>query len=109
MKTDNYFYIKVPYWGAYVKYNWTKNDWGLGLDCSRIDQLAKENATVVVRYGKWKQEYTISAKKVKGYPIERIKDYDKWVYIVPKSILNYRKPKSEEEELKELVESGVCG
>ena len=88
---NNYFNIRVPYYGAYVKYNWKKGDWGIGLKKDRIDELAKSDKTIIVSYGKSKQEYTIKAKKVQSYPIETIKSYNTKVYIIPKSILNYRK------------------
>lgn len=101
---NNYFHILVPYYGAWTKYGWPKNDWGIGLETERIDELAKIDSTIVVRYGKDKQEYTIAAKKVQKYPVERVKDYDTWVYIVQKSVLNYRAKKTEDEKMREFSE-----
>lgn len=108
---NNYFHILVPYWGAWVKYNWAKNDYGVGLDKEKIDILAKDNQTVIVRIGKHKQEYTIKATAVQTYPLERIKDYYKLVYIVQRSALNYRKVKTEEtpQSTEELSRLGVFG
>ena len=88
---NNEFHINTPYYGAWTKYGWQKDDWGLGLNKKRIDLLASNNKTVVVGYGKSSQQYTISAKKVQSFPIEKIKDTSLEVYIVPKSALNYRK------------------
>ena len=104
MKLDNYFHIHTPYYGAWVKYGWQKNDWGIGLAKDKVDKLAKADQVVVVRYGKEKQQYTISAKKIQQYPKERIKNYDLWVYIVPKSALNYRK-----ESMEDLGKLGIFG
>ena len=84
------FHINTPYFGAYVKYGWQKDDWGIGLSKPKIDKLAKENATVLVSYGKSNQQYTIKAEKVKTYPLEEIKNTGLKVYIVPKSALNYK-------------------
>ncbi|HEC64055.1 MAG TPA: hypothetical protein ENI23_02035 [bacterium] len=105
--TDNYFHILRPYFSAWMKYNWPKDDFGLSLAKDRIDLLASQNAAAIVRYGKSNQEYTISARKARRYPVEQIKDYGKWVYVVPKSALNYRAKKIE--TLKDLAEAGIFG
>ena len=87
-KMDRTFHINKPYYGAWTKYGWGRDDWGLGLSKPRIDKLG--NATVLVSYGKSNQQYTIKAEKVKTFPIEEIKNSGLKVYIVPKSALNYK-------------------
>lgn len=106
---NNYFHIRNPYYSAWKKYGWSKDDWGIGLAKYKIDELAKKDKTIVVRYGKKLQNYTISAKKVQKYPIEIVKNYNLQLYVIPKSALNYRKKKSEEDEMKELSKLGVFG
>lgn len=108
--TNNFFYIKTPYFGAWTKYGWEKNDWGIGLEKNRVDRLAREDSIVNVKYGSdITREYTIRAKEVIKYPVEQIKNYNKKVYIIPKSALRYKKPKTDEEKLKEMFEQGVFG
>ena len=94
-KVNNYFHINYPFWSAWQKYGWEKDIWGLGLEKNRIDKLAETNEMVVVSYYKSDKEYTIRAKKCQKYPIEKIKDYDTYVYIVPKNaMMSKPKPKS---------------
>ena len=109
MKLDNHFHINVPYFGAYVKYGWKYGDWGIGLSKSRVDELAKYKATLIVSYGKKDQEYTISAKKAQTYPIEEVKGYNTKLYIVPKSSLYFKQPKTQEQIEKEqyLISQGL--
>jgi len=110
MIKSNYFNIRVPVWGAWSIYGWPEGTWGIGLEKNRIDYFAKRNKDVTVSYWKDKGVYAVSAQKVQEYPIERIKDYEKWVYIIPKSILKKEvkvERKSEEEEFKELARLGV--
>jgi len=87
---NNHFHINTPYYSVWARYGWGKDDYGLGLHKGRIDQLAKDNTTVIVSYGKSDQEYTIKARKVQEYPIESIKGVKVKVYVVKKSALNYR-------------------
>jgi hypothetical protein len=109
---DRYFHINRPYFSAGIKYGWgntesvRRKNWGIGLAKDRIDFLAETDETIIVKYGKVDKEYTISARKVKLYPVEEIKGYGKLVYIIPKSILNYRKPKKvvEEKSLSDMSE-----
>jgi len=87
-----HFHINTPYFGAWSKYGWKKDTWGLGLNKQRVDMLADAGMTCVISYGKdIEKEYTLSAKKVQIYPVEQIKNTKVEVYIVPKSALNYRK------------------
>ena len=86
---NNYFHINTPYFGAWKLYNWGQGDWGIGIHKGRIDQLAKDNSTCIVSYGKSTQEYTIKAQKVQQYPIRAVRGQVK-VYVVQKSALNFR-------------------
>jgi hypothetical protein len=102
--TDNHFHINVPYFGAWTKYGWGKDDWGLGLNKERVDGLAKQKATLIVSYGKSNQEYTIGAEKAQTYPIKDVKNFGVKLYIIPKSALHFRQPPTEEQKLKQLVQ-----
>ncbi len=102
---NNYFHILVPFWGAWTKYGWSKGEFGVGLAKDRIDKLAKQNKSIIVKVSTKNQEYTISAKKVQTFPVEKIKDYNKYVYVVRGSALNYKKSLS----LYDLMTMGVFG
>jgi len=91
----NYFNIHSPYFSAWQKYGWENGCWGIGLEKRQIDDLASKNGTAIVKYGKSDIEYTIKAKDVQQYPVEQVKTYNTFVYIVPKTALKYyKKPKS---------------
>lgn len=104
---QKHFHINTPYYGAWTKYGWQPEDWGLGLRKERIDKLAKNGATIYVSYSKSDQLYTIKAEKVKTYPIDEIGWAKVPLYVIPRSSLNYCEITREEIELKELYQSGV--
>jgi len=106
---QKYFNINTPFFGAWSKYSWATDDWGIGLNKSRIDKLAESNETIYVSYGGKKQLYTIKAKKVQTFPVEDINGYNVKVYILPRSKLNYCKRKKEDIKLEELCKSGAFG
>jgi len=103
-----YFHINTPYYGAWSKYGWGRDDWGLGLCKERIDRYAKTNETIFVSYKEKKQLYTIKARKVQKYPVEKL-----WnrleVYIIPKSSLNYKPTPKKLDTIEELAKAGVFG
>ena len=41
---DRHFHINTPFYGAWTKYNWNRDDWGLGLAKHRVDALAQSHA-----------------------------------------------------------------
>ena len=108
--TENLFHIHVPIYGVEQIYGW-KNEQGIGLLKRKIDKLAQDNQTVIVRVGEDTQEYTIKARKVQTFPIHKKKktlirgqeeiQQEVITYVVKKSALNPRKPKSQEEIEKE--------
>ena len=104
---NNYFHINTPYYGAWTKYGWGRDDWGLGLNKERIDKL-DDGETIYVSYGKKDTLYTIKAGKVKKYPVEKLRWGGVKVYIIPKSVLNY-KGLLQNEELKEEARLGIYG
>ena len=106
---EKHFHINTPYFGAWSKYGWGKDDWGFGLKKERVDKLAECDATLYISYLKKPQLYTIKAKKVQQYPIEEISWSKVKVYIVPRSSLNYCERTQEEIEIKEMCEDGVFG
>jgi hypothetical protein len=103
----NEFHIQVPFWSAWQKFGWRKGEYGVGLAKDIIDRLAEQNKTAIVRIGKDPKAYTIKAKKVQKFPIEQIKNWDKQVYIVKKSALNYKKVEPLTDEV--LAKMGVFG
>lgn len=109
MFQDKYFHINTPYYSAWTKYGWNKDDWGLGLEKKKVDKLAKMNQTLYVSYGKKDQLYTINAKKVKEYPVDVLKYGNVKLYIIPKSSLNYCERSQKEIEEKEFMAMGVFG
>ena len=105
-RINNYFYIKIPYFGAWKKYGWKKGDWGMGLEKKRIDSIAKYNGIAIVGYYKSDQKYIILAKKVQSYPKKKIKDYNIYVYVVPRSVIEYKeKELTEDEKAKQFSET----
>jgi len=104
---DKYFHINTPFYSAWQKFGFMKDDWGLGLNKKRIDQLAKTNETAYVSYGKNPQLYTINTKKVKTYPVDTIGWSNTKLYVIPKSSLNYCDKTKQEIEEKDLVKLGV--
>lgn len=104
---SNIFHINQPYFGAWVKYGWEKDDWGIGLSKPRVDKIAKKDGILIVSYYKSDQQYTIKAKEAQTFPKEEIKQTGLLVYIVPKSKLHYKKPQTDEERLEELKKLGV--
>jgi len=106
---DKYFHINTPYYSAWTKYGWGKDDWGLGLKKERIDELAKEDATIYISYLIKPQLYTIKAKVIQKYPIDEIGWAKVKIYIIPRSSLNYCERKQEDIELKEMAKNGVFG
>lgn len=97
---DNYFHIHVPIFGVEKIYGW-KNEIGVGLAKYKIDKLAQEDATIVVRIGKSPKEYTIKAYKVQMYPLHKVPNSRVECYVVKKSALNPRSPKTSIEKEKE--------
>lgn len=95
----NRFHINYPYFGAWTKYGWKVGDWGIGLNKFRVDKLAEQNKDLIVSYYTSSRRYMIKAKKVQTYPVERVKDYDMFVYIIPKSVL---KPIKEERSISQM-------
>ena len=97
LNLNNHFHILRPYYSAGLKYGWgrtdeeRRNNWGLGLNKAKIDEL-DDKETIYVSYGKKDQLYTIKAGKVKKYPVEKLKWGGVKVYIIPKSALNYKGP-----------------
>ena len=108
--SDNYFHIHVPIFGVEQIYGW-KNEQGIGLLKRKIDKLARNNRTIIVRIGDDTQEYTIKARKVQTFPIHTKKktvvrgqeeiQQEVITYVVKKSALNPRKPKTPEQIEKE--------
>ena len=103
------FHINVPFYGAWSKYGWGQDDWGIGLNKKRIDFLAEWNETIYVSYGKKQRIYTIKATKVQEFPVEDIRDSNVKVYVVKKSALNYSKRIKEDIELEEMCKAGTFG
>jgi len=91
MKTSREFYINKPFYSAGQKFGWENEEYGVGLEKNRIDHLAHCHKTAIVRIGNEPNAYTIKAREVQRYPVDQIKNYDLWVYVVPKSKLNYKK------------------
>ena len=90
--------------GVAARYGWPEGEWCLGLLKSKVDKLATENKTAYITYWKNPREYYLEAKKIQSYPVERIKDYDLFVYILPVSAL---KEKPKEDGLKQLCKMGA--
>ena len=107
MNQNNNFHIHKPYFSAWRRYGWSKNDWGLGLRKEIIDKLAEQNLIAIISYGQSNQKYTLAARKIQQYPIESIKNSNILVYIIPKSSLNYKK--SYKEEMQYLCQLGIFG
>ena len=104
--TERKFHIIAPYYGAWTKYGWEKNDWGIGLSKKRIDDLGLRGLTAIVSY-RDSIDYEIDAREVQEFPISTIKGKDKVkVYIVKKSALVKEFKESEDEALQEL--SKLC-
>jgi len=104
------FEISTPFYGAWKKYGWKKDDWGIGLDKERVDFLAARNETCIVSYDKSGKLYTIKAKKAKTYPIFEIKNYRKLLYIVQKSALNPKKKvEKKDNSIEDLAKMGIFG
>ena len=102
---DNNFYIHTPYFSAWEKYHWTPGEWSVGLEKKRIDKLAimKSTDTVYVNVRN-EGDFTIKASKVKTFPVEKIKNYDRYVYVVRRSALNRKINKLKDpEEFSKLV------
>jgi hypothetical protein len=106
---EKHFHINTPYYGAWTRYGWKKDDWGLGLRKERIDKLAKSGATIYVSYLKSDQLYTIKAELVKTYPIDEIGWAKVKVYVIPRSALNYCEQSAEEIKSREMYRAGVFG
>lgn len=106
---NNYFHINTPFFSAWQRYGWEKNCWGIGLEKKKVDDLASKDKTALIRYGKDSNLYHIKAKDVQKYPVEQVKTYNTFVYIVPKTALKYKQEKSisdmSEKELLTMVMS----
>ena len=84
----NYFHIFQPFFSAWMEYGWPKNDWGIGLNCEKINFLAAHDEMVFVSYGKDKEtKYQIRASKIKDFPVRPVKNTNVKLYIVPRSAL----------------------
>jgi hypothetical protein len=99
---DNKFYIHTPYFSAWQKYGWQPGDYGIGLEKNRIDKLSIKKKTVEVNIRK-EGDFTINSQLVKDFPVEKIKNHEKWVYIVRRSALNKKKTLKDPEEFSKLV------
>ena len=107
---STYFHIHEPIWGVKQIYGWD-NEVGIGLLRRKIDKLAQNDLTIIVRIGDDLQEYTIKARKVQEFPVHTKKKHlvrgqkeieqDVITYVVKKSALNPRKPKTQAQIEKE--------
>jgi hypothetical protein len=82
------FKIKTPLFNYWRKYGWKEGTLGLGLEKCSVDKAAEKDKTLIVYYWKFQNKYTVKAKTVQKYPIERIKGGSTEVYIIPTTILS---------------------
>ena len=101
-----YFHIRTPYFSAWQKYGWDKDDYGLGLRRDRIDNSAEKKESVLISYGKNKNIYSLDAKKIQECTVEFICGTDVQLYIIPISMLKIVKEKKVE-TIEDLAKIGV--
>ena len=85
------FNIRTPLFHYWEKYGYPKDTWFLGLNKADIDKAAIKDEKVKVKYWKHKDIFTVKAKTVQKYPVERLKGGDMELYIIPTTILGKSK------------------
>ena len=101
------FNIKEPYWLAWLRYGWDKEDWGIGLNKKKIDSFF-DDKVISIFINTSKQFFDITVSKVRKCPTEMIRNSDVEVYIVKRSELHLIEEKSiGETSIEELAKMGV--